>query len=482
MRKLLAALILLVLSAPAWSVTNFPSTLDDTTSIGVAVLGQPIPITHHNNLTDAVIALETKVGQDGSSIATSLDYLLTNPLSVDPGHTHTSSGVSFSDGSASVPGIRFGTPVTDTNTGIFHPATGVLAISSLGSEMVRINLTGVGILDATGADFPLDVAGTVRIQAANDLCFGGTSSADNDTCLDRSAAHVLALAGNLILNDQAVGDHTFTLNGITSKTGSFVRVFLVSGDAQPAFSITANGRLNFGPGGATATDATLYRTAADQLGTDDSFSILGANLVMSNDGSGVQNIVVGTTNGLKIGTATAQRLGFFNATPVVQNTSTTDLRTGLINLGFFATGGASPLNLNGGVLTTTGNVDFSGSSQVTIGGQFGTVETITLANGANTNVALGATTSIVRINGPSGAFSINGFTGGASGRIVHVTTTVNQTLTITNEATSTAANQIRTHTAADVVCGTTEQAAFSMIYDTTAQKWRVISVMNCPTT
>lgn len=63
------------------------------------------------------------------------------------------------------------------------------------------------------------------------------------------------------------------------------------------------------------------------------------------DGS---DLVLGTTTGTKIGTATSQKLGFFNATPIVQNTSTTDLRTGLINLGFFATGGASPLNLNGG--------------------------------------------------------------------------------------------------------------------------------------
>lgn len=63
------------------------------------------------------------------------------------------------------------------------------------------------------------------------------------------------------------------------------------------------------------------------------------------------NISLDTATGTKIGTATSQKLGFFNATPVVQNTSTTDLRTGLINLGLFASGGASPLHLNGGSLT-----------------------------------------------------------------------------------------------------------------------------------
>lgn len=63
------------------------------------------------------------------------------------------------------------------------------------------------------------------------------------------------------------------------------------------------------------------------------------------------NIAVGTSTGTKIGTATSQKIAFFNSTPIVQPISTTDLRTLLINLGLLASGGASPLNLNGGTLT-----------------------------------------------------------------------------------------------------------------------------------
>jgi hypothetical protein len=36
-----------------------------------------------------------------------------------------------------------------------------------------------------------------------------------------------------------------------------------------------------------------------------------------------KNIVVGTTTGTKFGTATTQKIGFFNATPVVQPTALT---------------------------------------------------------------------------------------------------------------------------------------------------------------
>lgn len=53
------------------------------------------------------------------------------------------------------------------------------------------------------------------------------------------------------------------------------------------------------------------------------------------------NIVAGTSTGSKIGTATSQKLGFFNATPIIQPVGATDTRATLINLGLLASGGAS---------------------------------------------------------------------------------------------------------------------------------------------
>ncbi len=64
------------------------------------------------------------------------------------------------------------------------------------------------------------------------------------------------------------------------------------------------------------------------------------------------NIVVNETTGTKIGTATTQKLGFFNATPVDQAGNTEDLKDVLIALGFIATGGATPLDLDAGLLTS----------------------------------------------------------------------------------------------------------------------------------
>lgn len=64
------------------------------------------------------------------------------------------------------------------------------------------------------------------------------------------------------------------------------------------------------------------------------------------------NLVLGTATGTKIGTATNQRLGFFNATPVVQPALTADLLDSLQALGLIASGsGNTPLDLTSGALT-----------------------------------------------------------------------------------------------------------------------------------
>lgn len=64
-----------------------------------------------------------------------------------------------------------------------------------------------------------------------------------------------------------------------------------------------------------------------------------------------KNIAVGATTGTKIGTATTQKLAFFNSTPIVQPAATDDLITGLINLGLRAVGTAVPI-------TTAADVSF----------------------------------------------------------------------------------------------------------------------------
>ncbi|MCK0519311.1 hypothetical protein [Williamsia sp. DF01-3] len=59
------------------------------------------------------------------------------------------------------------------------------------------------------------------------------------------------------------------------------------------------------------------------------------------------NYTLARRRGTQFGTATSQRIGFFNATPVVQSTATTDLGTALANVGLRASGSAYPISTSG---------------------------------------------------------------------------------------------------------------------------------------
>lgn len=103
---------------------------------------------------------------------------------------------------------------------------------------------------------------------------------------------------------------------------------------------------------------------------------------------------------------------------------------------------------------------------------------LTLVNGANTNVVLPAT-SRMRIAGPTGAFSISGFAGGVDGMRIWIYNPLSQTMTITNNATSTAANRILTNNnGADIVLQAGSSSLVVMSYDGTDLRWIVESVIN----
>ena len=99
---------------------------------------------------------------------------------------------------------------------------------------------------------------------------------------------------------------------------------------------------------------------------------------------------------------------------------------------------------------------------------------LTLVNGANNNVAL-PKKSFARITGPSAVFNITGIRGGADGKVAILYNTTAYAMTITNNATSTAANRILTNTGSDVA--TTGTGIVSLIYSVTDSRWILLSVL-----
>lgn len=83
------------------------------------------------------------------------------------------------------------------------------------------------------------------------------------------------------------------------------------------------------------------------------------------------NFAFGTTTGTKLGTATSQKLGFFNATPVVQPAGTADVLASLVTLGLRAASSNPPLNLGTGGITC-GAINIGDASDVAIGTTTGT--------------------------------------------------------------------------------------------------------------
>lgn len=82
--------------------TAFPTGLDTTLTlpnpVGTDLLANTnANLDHdyqHSLVNDAIRALETKLGIDSSAVTTSIDYLLKNVASNNPGHTHSSSSLS----------------------------------------------------------------------------------------------------------------------------------------------------------------------------------------------------------------------------------------------------------------------------------------------------------------------------------------------------------------------------------------------------
>jgi hypothetical protein len=75
--------------------TNFPGSLDTTSELDNAKTNGSNRFTSlatfQNNAADALLALEAKVGANASAVTSSLDYLLKNAASNNPGHTPSGS-------------------------------------------------------------------------------------------------------------------------------------------------------------------------------------------------------------------------------------------------------------------------------------------------------------------------------------------------------------------------------------------------------
>lgn len=146
--------------------TNFPTLLDTGTELPDARADATVSATNHasdhNNLADAVIALETKVGVNSSAVATTLDYLVKNAASNNPGHTHSGAaltGVLEANITDGVLLARVGSTETITSAWTFNEGK----LRDKGSLVYDVKAYGAVGDNATDDTTPIQAA----IDAAN---------------------------------------------------------------------------------------------------------------------------------------------------------------------------------------------------------------------------------------------------------------------------------------------------------------------------
>lgn len=152
-------------------------------------------------------------------------------------------------------------------------------------------------------------------------------------------------AGSPVYLDSVAGGWTLTL-----PAGSSNNVVIVGRVVVQSASV---GQIDFdlsSQPGTTIGNASIQNGAIGTAWIANN-AITGALLASPLTLSDPQNIVLGTSTGTQIGTATTQKLGFFGATPVVQITGGTDVLASLVTLGLRAASSNPPLNLGTGALT-----------------------------------------------------------------------------------------------------------------------------------
>ena len=194
-----------------------------------------------------------------------------------------------------------------------------------------------GHLEAVGGTLNLTGVGSVSInEAGADVDF--RIEADSNTNLLNTDAGLYTGVGAVGIGSAAVNTATVTIDppamsAVATVDYAKLRLDNTAAVTVPAGTTALVASLHVAEPNITATGtvtnaATVYIEAAPTEGGTGNYALWADSGVTRLDGNidlaaDAVNIIVGTTTGTKIGTATSQKLGFFNATPVVQQTAVT---------------------------------------------------------------------------------------------------------------------------------------------------------------
>lgn len=262
-------------------------------------------------------------------------------------------------------GYNGGITQTGTTANTFTANTTVnktLTVGLAGTQTGQIDMRGTtsGVVSV----LPQATAGTYNFNLPTTAGSSGdvlTSAAGGSSPMTWSSPGALGVRWSSLVNPTGnlsltMGTNTSTMNYATGTSTN--NLFNFTTDAS------ANGT-GYLVNVATGASSTVKPLRVNAAGTDiitvsaaGAVAVAGATTFTADVTHSAVNIVTDTTTGMKIGTATSQKIGFYNSTPIIQPVATTDLGTALSNLGLRAAGTAYPV-------TTSGTVTLSGTVALT---------------------------------------------------------------------------------------------------------------------
>jgi len=166
----------------------------------------------------------------------------------------------------------------------------------------------------------------VANQKISALSSGNPAASSDELVIARSGANYKVTAASLAALRLPAGSTTQVQYNLSGAFAGSANMTFSGSTLTLGVAGTAAGALALK--GSTSGTATLQTAAAAGTVTvtlpavTDTLAVLGANTFTGAQTLSDVNIVLGTTTGTKIGTATSQKLGFYNATPVIQQATT----------------------------------------------------------------------------------------------------------------------------------------------------------------
>jgi len=203
---------------------------------------------------------------------------------------------------------------TDGTTRLTIGTTGAFSLTGTSTTTLSVPVSGQVVIDsdsATGST-PLTIkyAGTTKFSFSyTGSVTIGASSNEGVINLNGGYGYVTTVGSSATTRHLQLRSYNGIDLDIGGLGGSGLKLLTFGGSTSSFPAIKRNGT------------AVNFRLADDSADCD----ITAAALTLSGDLTiSTKNIVTDTTTGTKIGTATNQKIGFFNATPVVQPTAVAD--------------------------------------------------------------------------------------------------------------------------------------------------------------